>query len=354
MEFKDLDIRFTDSAEEEVGLLIKELELSALVGYILKHDLPPELKGTLVQLIQVVTDLFSTELPELSDDPETTLRVVSRDINLSRILRERSIFRLYRLLHEKTWVDAFTGAVIDSPTHSQDAVAISIYQTFRNPNTGAPFATQEEFIGWLCESAHITRALIFQRMAAIDRLTNALGFSLQEAYRIILSKPSVIQQTLRDLARWDKQGGLEDVDPAVAMHIARRVAPERVDDLRSLAEQAGEIPEARELLKEAVRPMIASILSEVAAHDRAKDAMDWIKHDILMRPEITYAWDEESNVLMVVYHSRNVDPQTGEEYTSPPLSIPFVPDILDLPREVKADLVRRLPIRNRNELGLDV
>ncbi len=338
MEIKELAVQFTDTAEDEVNALVQDLRLAQIASFLQQSDqpLPEQLKVLLTGLIGSLVELFSVNLPEISEDPEQTLRMVSRDINLSRLLRERGMFRLYRLTRQldQNGVPLFMGAI--------------------NPTTGAPFSKQEEFIGWFCAEAHVTRSLTFMRFAAIDR-AKALGFDINQAFEFIIKKPYAVQETLHMLSKEVLNldvGDARVINPDMLLHVAERIAPDQVAALRPLADAVknGGDADDHERLATAARPVLAELLEEVAAHPRAKDALDMVRHDILLKPEISYAWDEQANTLVIQLVRRTVDTQTGQEIVTLPISIPFVPDAVDLPEEIKADLLRRLPIRNRAEL----
>jgi len=337
MQIRPLAVRFTETAAEEVKLLVKELSLIPLAQQLQRNDqsLSEEFNRLLAQLLTSLSDLFSVDLPGTDKDPEATLRTISRDINLARLLRERGLFRLYRLIHQK------------------DAQGIPLFMTLVNPDTGSPFGRQEEFIGWFCQEARVARSLVFIRIATIERIL-ALGFSLEEAFKLILTKPYAIRETMNLVADWEK-GELKAVDPNVLVQVAERVSPESLARLEPVAEAARQNPTdpaIQQELRDVARSVIASLLSEVANHDRAKDALDFVRYDVLAQPAISYSWDEESEALVIELVRKQVDPETGEEYDGRPITVPFVPDAAELPVEIKADLLKRLPIRNRYSLDV--
>lgn len=351
MELRDISVNFTESAEDEVKALVKDLQLIPLASALASgNQVPDELRTQLGSLVTVLTDLFSTSLPDLETNPDETLRKVSRDINLSRLLRERGMFRLYRLVTERTSPqrqieDHGNGY---ATIYDVDDGGVPLFMLTKNPDTGAPFAKQEEFIGWFCENAHVARSLTFQRFAAIERLLS-LGFSLEEAFRLIVSKPYVIQETMKLVANWDK-GDMKSIDPDVAVNMTRRHAPELLDYIQNLAEEAKDDPSAMDGLKAAIRPVFATMLEEVADNPRAKDAMAYVKHDIVALPEISYAWDDEANIFVAEFVRKGIDQATGQQVLLDIQRIPWVPDVDHLPEELKQDIINRLAMRNRATL----
>jgi hypothetical protein len=321
---RELSVSFTDTAEEEIVHLVNEMHLVPIAENLVKES-SPVLKEHLTQLLAVISDLFSVSLPAIEKSPEVTLRAVSRDINLSRLLRERGLFRLYRLLHHKEGgVPMFMGLI--------------------NPATGSPFVRQEEFIGWFCEEAHVARSLVFMRLAAIDRL-QTIGFDLEGAFSIVVSKPYAVQDTLHKVASWDK-GEIKKIDPDVAIQLARKFSPEYSDEIETLANAARDDFDAEEVLNNAMKPVLVSMMEEVAATPRAKDATRMVQ-DALLQPIVDYEWDRDTNVLLVHYTKREFDPKTRMEITTTPTVVPFVPDVLELPDDIVDDLFKRLPIRNK-------
>lgn len=332
MKTKEVSINFTDTAEEEVRNLVNDLQLIPVATYLQKSDapLPPELQSMITQLLATLSDLFSSELPDVDPDPEATLRTISRDINLARLLRERGLFRLFRL------------------TRHTDGNGLPAFMSLINPDTGGPFSTQKEFIGWFCREAHVSRGLVFMRNSTIDKILS-LNLTLQDAFNLVISKPYAIQETLNMIAVWE-DGELRDINTEVALQMAKKVSPTRVPQLEAVAATFDSDPDAIEDFKEMTKPVIADLLYEVASHDRAKEVMNMVKHDILLKPEITYEWDRMSGILMVRLVRKEVDSETGVDVTTHPIMVPFVPDTPDLPDEIAEDLIRRLPIRNRHEL----
>ena len=345
---KDLTLSFTDTAEEEIDRLVLELGLVPLAQALNANmaNLPPELKDSIEKVLFVILDMFSADIPNIAGDPEETLRVVSREINLGRLLKERGIFRFYRLLEQTVYYHPDTGEA--SYSEKEGYVPVSLCQTINNPATGQPFAHDNEFIGWFCEEAHVSRSLLFRRIMAIRRMINTLGFDLEESFNILVSKPFAIEETIRMIADWDKDG-LANIDPDVVVAIAKKVQPSQAEEWQLLADRAGEDPEALEYLIENSKPVIADLLREVADHQRSKDAMDTVRHDILKIPELSYRWDEDGDFLVVSVVVKEIS-EDGTDWVKEINHVPFIPDTVSLPSEIRNDLIKRLPIKNRHEL----
>lgn len=345
---KDLTIKFTETAKEEIDRLVVELGLVPLAQVLSTNmdTLPPELKDSVQKVLTVILDMFSADLPDITGDPEETLRVVSREINLGRLLKERGIFRFYRLLETDIYFNPKTGeaSYLEKPGY----VSVALCQTINNPTTGQPFAHDNEFIGWFCAEAHVSRSLLFRRIMAIRRMVNTLGFDLDETFNVLVSKPFAIEETIRMIADWDKDG-LANIKPEVAVAIAKKVQPGKSEEWEMLAEQAGDDPEAMQYLIDNSKPLIADLLREVADHERSKDAMDTVRHDILKMPEISYRWDDDGDYLVISILTKIIS-DDGTEWIKEINHVPFVPDVATLPIEIRNDLIKRLPIRNRNEL----
>jgi hypothetical protein len=336
-------IHFTDNAEEELALLTQEMRLKRVVESIAPSaPIPEELKADLRQLLLTLHDLFGSSLPAQEDDPLEALRLASRDIHLSKVLRERGLFRVYRALTMRGYLsDDMTGETIEVPG----------YMTLYNEDSGQNYRTKEEFIGWFCREAKIARSLVFQRLATIEKLST-LGFNLEQSYQLVLAKPSAVQETLEEIADW-KKGQLIRVKPGVEVNLAQRLLPERTAEIKQLSLVAAngsqeEQNQARDRMAEVLRPAIANLVVEVAGHPSVRDAMDFVRHDIVARPEIGYRWDYERDELLVELVRKRVDPQ-GVEYIADILPIRLIADPA-MPPEVRRDLLVRLPVKNRESL----
>jgi len=336
MEFKNLALQLPENPNAEIQRVVAEMKLLPLVEAIQREDiqglLPPDVVENLASLLTTITDMFSMEVPDVSQSPEETLRRVSRDVNISRILRERGLFRLYQFCR----------------TLTEDGVPV--YLSLMNPETEAPFENQEKFIGWFCREASISRGLVFMRLAAIER-TLSLGYTESEAFQIITARPYAIQETLKLVGEWTG-GSLDSVNPEALRQVAERVAPELAEGLANLSAAflADPSDENKEALFTGARPIMKALLEEVSGHASSKDAMSFIKHDILEIPEINYTWDTKSDALVVELVRMGIDSATGTKNIVEVISVPFYADIVDLPREIVDDLIRRLPIRNRQDV----
>jgi hypothetical protein len=91
-------IQFTESPAQELSRLHDELHIGRLVEALKAGSMPDNLREVILPLTSTIIDLFGTDTPTIGVDPVAALLTASRDINLSRILRERGLFRLYRLL----------------------------------------------------------------------------------------------------------------------------------------------------------------------------------------------------------------------------------------------------------------
>lgn len=333
---------FTQSAEEELAQLAKELRLGKIIKQLHDSgDISPELRADVRDLAILLADMFGSSVPTYDGDPFETMRAASRDINVSRILRERGVFRLYRLIHS-------TVPVKDG----DETIDVPVYAGLINPDTGEPFNRQEEFIMWFCREAHVARATVFQRIATIDRMLH-LGADIDEAYRALIGRSYAVYQALGEVGTWSK-GELISVNPTTARRLVERVTPEAAEEARELSDAATNtaIPEeaqqhAREKLKELVKPAMLGLVDEVVNHDSVRDALDFVRHDIADRPEIRYYWNQEQDYLEIEY-VKKVRDLKGMEYVSEILTIPMIPDVPALPKAVRDDLQKRLPIRNRD------
>lgn len=336
MQPRELNINFTDNPEEEITLIRKEFKLSGLaetLGKIIDtgEALDPEERMNVAVVIANLQEMFSLELPRVEGTVERTLRLSSRDINLSRILRERGIIRLYRLLREKDQ-------------------GIPIFQTLINPYDDTPFSRQEDFITWIALEGHMPRSTLFMRFGTYDKMLS-LGFSLEESFTTVITKPYAMRKVLNMLGTWNHHKELISVDPTAINRIAQRVLPfEKAQEINSLVTAYEEDPSDATLqtLATKSKPALREFISELAEHPNTKEMMDFVHHDIIGKPEIGYKW--RNDALIVMLTQKTVD-ETGTEVEVSIEEIPFVPDIpYELPEAIVSDLLTRLPIKNRREV----
>ena len=327
-------IRFSENAREELRHLYDELKLDQLMAAIKDGRIPSDLQQIILPATATLLDIFGTEIPAIGMDPIETLKIASRDINLARIVRERGLFRLFRLLNTN---DGSTGD--------------PLWQGLTDPETGEPFRRREDLIGWFCHSARVSRSIVFMRMATIEKLTG-LGFTLDDAYATILTKPTAIREALNEVADWHK-GSLEDVDPKVALRLAQKYLPpaerKEVEKLVETATDEEADPHDRENAHNGIithmGTAIVELVKDVAAHDDARDAMEMVRIDMAGRPDIKYSWDYEKDELIceVTIHAED---KTGMQYVKDIFTIRLVPDRA-MDDGLRHDLINRLPIVNR-------
>lgn len=329
---RPIDVSFTDTPQEEISRFIRELQLVKLADAIQTgKQLPEDVSKLLGELLHLLVDMFSIDMPLITGDPEEDLRVISRDINISRIVKEKALFRLWLLLRVR------------------DKEGIVVYKKFLHPDTGEPFPNQEEFLGWFCSNAHATRATVFQRNATYDRM-HVLGFDPEEAFRVVLSKPSVITEKLRELADWEKGGEIRSLNPGIVVNAAELIQHPLAEEIAELAEQYDD-PDVHDEFTEKAKTVFSDLMREVAAHDRAKEAAKFVDFGVLRKPEIKYSWNLELDTLMIEYVKKSVD-NSGTEYIEKVQRFPMFADTTDFPDDVKKDLIKRLPISNRNMLDV--
>jgi hypothetical protein len=325
-------IPFTESAQAELKRLYDELQIGDIVDALRNGSLPEETQALIVPLTTTILDLFGQGTPTIGIDPISTLKSASRDINLSRILRERGIFRLFRLLN------------------TNDDHNVPLFHSLTDPDTGAEFTRREDMIGWFCKSAKVSRSLVFMRLGTIEKLLG-LGWSLDDCYHTLLTKEYAIRETLLEVAEWHS-GELDYVDPGIAARLAEKFLTgeeqaqvfQLVDIIADPAVDKEEKNDAQDRLTDAVRPAITKLVQEVAAHDDVKGAMEFVRNDIAGKPEISYSWDyERGELVQEVIIKGNKD---GDEYIKEIKTNRFVPEMPVVP-QARLDLTTRLPIRNR-------
>jgi len=326
---KDLAVVFHDTAVEEVNRTLLDMGLLD-VSRISGQD------PSIMKLLSSLSEIFSVELPELSGDIEKDLTRVSRDINLSRLFRNRGIMLFYRLVNEKV-------------------EGIPIFQYFNHPYEERPFRNMTEFVDWFSHDAHVSRDIIFRNMAAIDRAMQ-VGISLEESYEYLNKYAHAFRETLKNVLEWDTdtRRKLVGINPDIALSIVNQLDPNNVDTIMPLIEKAKLDPSrSNGNLVETMKPYIRQLLDEVTNQDTAKDAMRFVKHDILTKPEIHYRWIQEGGYIEISLARTSVA-DTGEKFTESIETVNLLLDSPEIPVEILQDLVTRLPISNRQVVYLDL
>jgi hypothetical protein len=138
------------------------------------------------------------------------------------------------------------------------------------------------------------------------------------------------------------------------MRLAHQHLPEKVGQVEDLIEiiedetsSIDDVQEARAQLADTIRPAIKEVVNEVAVHESVKDALAFVRYDLASRPEISYRWLVSEDALEVEYVKKSRD-QRGNEFIEDVVTLRFIPDTaIPIPNEVRSDLIKRLPIKNR-------
>jgi hypothetical protein len=268
----------------------------------------------------------NTNLPQV-DDLETALRKASRDINLSRILRERGIARVYLVSRMASEAGGF------------------LFQTRINPDTGRPFKNKSELISWFTSHAKVPRSLYYIREQTYDRLLG-IGKNMEESFKTVLQKPHIIWKVLDSLGTWDG-GNLTSIEPEVAARmVGTYLGKEEEETLRQLT-LGDEFENQGEILALSSQA-IDKLIDEVAVHESGRDAINYVENDIIGKPEISYVWDEEKEALVIEIVRRTID-ETGNVFISSieKVLLARIDSNERIPRDIREDLIDRLPVRGK-------
>lgn len=323
-----IQIRFSENPRDELANVVEELELLKIVQALESNPggVTDDARKQLYKFVQAFGDLFSVKLP-VGVDIYTDLRRAARDLQLSRLLRERGLARLFIAASYK------------------NAQGVPLYMQLKDTSTGAFFAKQEDFIDWFCREAGVSRAMVFMRKKTYERLIR-LGMSMSEAFEMVMTKPYTILKVLDDMGTWGKGGALLSISDHTAQSLGN-LLPEG-DDRDAITAAIEDQDEAA--LLEAVRPALRNLLEEVASHATAKDARDFVEHDVLSRPEIKAWWDQELDCLVIQANIMDTDAK-GNQFLASTETIRFLPDTPALNPVIRFWLIDRLPIRNRDSLA---
>jgi hypothetical protein len=300
-----LSINFHDSVEEEIRQLQAELRIGQIIEE-LGQDQPisSNTRQELQALLYFISDIFSPDLPAIHIDPQITLLVANRDMKLALLLRERGLFRLFRLLIQ------------------ENEQGVPIIKTIISPYTGDVFRSQEEFLEWFRKEAGVPRSLVFERIGTIKKLLN-LGLSLEQAYQINIARPHTVTKVLNQIALWADHE-MVDVNNDVARRVVQTTQPDSAEKFLELLSKSEEDLDALDDVIIAYRPAVIKLLEEVAAHRSSGDAMDFVQHDVLKKPEIRYRIDPTTKSLLVDIVLKQIDPE-GIEYIAKVETIEYAP-----------------------------
>ena len=115
-------------------------------------------------------------------------------------------------------------------------------------------------------------------------------------------------------------------------------------------ETVDELLQAKDRLRDSVLPALAAAVDEIASGDNAKDAMKFMKHDLVGKPEIKY-WYDVDNAEVVITEIRSAVDSTGTVYESGRTEVRLIPDPALSPEMLK-ELAGRIPFTNRGTIPL--
>lgn len=342
------NIHFPESPEETVEQLVIGSKVLNVVHLMQENkEVPDDVKEEVVRLLNFFTDLVSLEIPNDSDKtPEEVLITVANTFQFSRVLKEKAMLRFYLLLNRTTTLE-----IKDEYDNIIETAILPIYMTMTD-EYGRKFTLQEDFIKWFCESAGVSRALVFQSKAVYDRLINSLGYTIEESYYLYTRKPSTIRKVLKSIARW-KGNTIISIDPVAAYNIVNKYYygedKSNAVELISQYEETGYLDDLEEVV-DVLTPAFRSIIEEVAEHERASEAMKFVDHDLLLTPEISYSIDWDLQALTVDYVIKGVD-QDGNEYIADADMFSFLPDTTKaIPEKVLENMAMKLSIRDTRDI----
>lgn len=325
---KPILVQFADNPQEEIDAIVRESQVIPLLARLdQKDELQPEDRALIRNTVGALVEFMSPNLPRISD-VDTDLRRAAQEMNVARVLREKASARLYMLVNR----------------NGDDG--LPLYKKVLDPDTGLQFRTQEDFLSWFSTQAHVSRSLIFLRKKTYNRLVVGLGMTMEEAFRVVMLKPYSIYQTLEDMGVWDKEGKLIAIQDTTAEQVGRLLPPGKLQN--NINEAIAEGDEVK--IIEATIPAIINLVNEVADHENARDARDFVKHDVLQKPRITSWWDEGMDCPIIQYEILDTD-ERGNTYVAHMERFPLVPDTPELPADVRAYLITRLSVKNRDSLA---
>jgi len=278
-------------------------------------------------IITSISNLFSLDEPTIGVDPMQELRTIARDTQLGNIIKERALYRLYLLVR---------GTKI-----GLGGMPVPLWHGIQDDN-GEPLLTQEDFIGWFTSKSGLSRASTFRRIRVYQRLAE-FGIQGKEAWLRVLHMPGVTQEILKEVAVWERNAFI-GVDEKVALGVAGKVLPGQKPMLEALFATNQPV----EAVKDAFAPVIRALLDGIKDYPSAKDALNYIRTDVLGTAYVSYRWIDDEQAIGIRVHTPVIE--DGELVEERHYETVLYLDDANPPKALTDDLFKRLPIVNKHEL----
>lgn len=171
--------------------------------------------------------------------PLEEVESIVNELVLGESLRERAMFRLWRLWKAKGYLNLFDEG-------SESVVPM--------------FSTFEEFLSYFCQIVDVSRAKIFSRIKTYNEL-EWLGFSETQMLHMMSNRPGLYSKALGKIIEWDSQE----------------------NEPESLKTDFFGDPSDPESAKETIKEFV----EELALHDSVTGALEMLNRDVLGRPEVS-------------------------------------------------------------------
>lgn len=209
---------------------------------------------------------LSIEVPVQYEASEEAREIV-RGLAIGGAIRETAMFRIWRMWRDKSYLDIMSD----------------------NPETPdrMMFPTFTEFIQVLCEQLEVSRSKIYNRIRAYTQL-DYLGFGDDSKLLLMSTRPGLYEKALNLIFVWD-----QDTQEPTAYK----------------TDAFGDIMDEDSLVR------VKRFIEELSDHESVQDALSYLKHDIMGRPEITLIFDKGAQNFKIEYTSMVLS-EDGDESTS--------------------------------------
>jgi hypothetical protein len=322
-----------DNAIEEVRQFSQTMRMADLYRRVHKGgDIDDKTRKELEAVIISYAELFSVEVPDMAGMTfDTVLTISNQEIKVARLLRERGLFRLAQAIR------------------MTDENGIPLWTQLVDEND-EPFERQEDVIHAFCTASHISRQTVFTRLS-LYRMLEFIGFTSEEAYKLILQHPTLLYKTLLKIGDWGwGKNSLSQLDEEVVRSIMRYYdCDEVMFDLLEDASEGG--AESHNQLVDKLKPVLRQMVEDTVEQPNSKEASIFVGLDVMAGNMVNYYWDTEEDALVIEIDAPIID-ETGSIVDRRKTSLRMYADSPTggLPEEAKRDLIERLPIKNRKEI----
>lgn len=197
------------------------------------------------------------------------VRSIFNELVIGGAIRENAMFRIWRMWRDKTYLDITS----DNPDEPHRML----------------FPTFADFVQELCSKLEVSRSKVYTRVKAYSQL-DMLGFSEREMITMMSARPSLYEKALGMIFEWDQE------IPGPTGFKTDFFGEEMNDESIS---------------------RVKRFIEELADHESVQDALSYLKHDIMGKPEVRIIYDRDISNFKIEYSEAIVE-SSGNVVTMSP------------------------------------